>query len=256
MAVSRSRWRRLEHHQTSSASQVNWTNALWVDPTNDQRLLVGGVDLFRSTDGGSTLTLVSGLIPGVSYTTHVDNHAIVSPPNYDGITVKTVFLGNDGGVYKAADITTATTSSGWTNLNNGLAVTQFYSVATNVATGSIVGGTQDNGTLRTPGSGTTWSLAAGSDGGFVAHDPVNTNYYYGSYTARQVVPQRDDGRTGSGKKSPATGSTIRRRALSARAVRWERSARTGLSAMRISSRRLCSIPTVRTGCWSAPITCS
>ena len=85
------------------------------------------------------------------------NTAIVSVPAYDGSTVKTVFLGNDGGVYKAADITTATLSSGWTNLNNGLAVTQFYSVATNVATGSIVGGTQDNGTLRTPGSGTTWS---------------------------------------------------------------------------------------------------
>ena len=114
----------------SSAFKAHWANALWVDPTNDQRLVVGGVDLYRSTDGGSTLTLISGLIPGVAYTTHVDDHAIVSVPGYDGSTVKTVFLANDGGVYKAADITTATISSGWTDLNNGLAVTQFYSVAT------------------------------------------------------------------------------------------------------------------------------
>ena len=255
MAVSRSRWRRLERHQTSSAVKVNWANALWVDPTNDQRLVVGGMDLYRSTDGGSTLTLISGLIPGVAYTTHVDNHAIVSVPDYDGSTVKTVFLANDGGVYKAADITTATISSGWTDLNNGLAVTQFYSVATNVATGSIVGGTQDNATLRTSGSGTTWSGAHGSDGGFVAHDPVNTNYYYFGMLGLRIFRNETDG-TGFGPENhrllvrPDSGCTR------ARAVHWERSARTGLSAMRTSTRRLCSIPTIRTGCWSAPITCS
>jgi hypothetical protein len=173
--------------------QTNWTNALWVDPTNDQHLIVGGIDLYRSTNGGSTLTLISGLIPGVSYTTHVDNHAIVSAPNYDGTSVRTVFLGNDGGVYKAADIATATTSSGWANLNNGLAITQFYSVATNSATGSIVGGTQDNATLRTSGAATTWSGASNSDGGFVAHDPVNTNYYYYGTLGLRIVRNETDG---------------------------------------------------------------
>lgn len=177
--------------------QGAWANALWVDPTNDQRLVVGGTDLYRSTNGGSTFTQISGLISGVGELTHVDNHAVVPVPTYDGTTVKTVFVANDGGVYKAVDITTASMSSGWTNLNNGLAVTQFYSVATNVATGSIVGGTQDNATLRTSGSATTWSGASGSDGGFVAHDPVNTNYYYPSLTNARVMRNEQDGLGGS-----------------------------------------------------------
>ncbi len=177
--------------------QGSWANVLWVDPTNDRLLVVGGVDLYRSTNGGSTLTQISGLISGVGELTHADNHDVVPVPTYDGTTVKTVFVANDGGVYKATDITTATMSSGWTNLNNGLSVTQFYSVATNVATGSIVGGTQDNATLRTSGSATTWSGASGSDGGFVAHDPVNTNYYYPSLTNARVMRNEQDGLGGS-----------------------------------------------------------
>jgi hypothetical protein len=172
----------------------NWTNALWVDPTNDQHLVVGGVNLYRSTDGGSTFTQISGgCVTDCLNSVHVDNHAIVSPPNYDGSTVKTVFFGNDGGVYKAVDVTTVSATSGWTNLNNGLAITQFHSVATNVVTGSIAGGTQDNGSLRTAGSGTTWSAFDGGDGGFVAHDPVNTNYYYPSLPGARVMRNPHDG---------------------------------------------------------------
>ena len=165
-----------------------------------------------------------------------------------------MFLANDGGVYKAADITTATISSGWTDLNNGLAVTQFYSVATNVATGSIVGGTQDNATLRTSGSGTTWSGAHGSDGGFVAHDPVNTNYYYFGMLGLRIFRNETDG-TGFG---PRDHRLLERRlgVPRARAVHWERSARTGLSAMRTFNPPVVLDPNIRTGCWSAPITCS
>ena len=36
-------------------TQGHYDNALWVDPTNDGRLIVGGIDLFRSLDGGRTL---------------------------------------------------------------------------------------------------------------------------------------------------------------------------------------------------------
>jgi hypothetical protein len=64
-----------------------------------------------------------------------------------GTTNKTVFIGNDGGIYKAGDITTVTPTSGWQELNNILGITQFYGVAGNGAR-VIIGGTQDNGTLQ------------------------------------------------------------------------------------------------------------
>ena len=38
-------------------------------------------------------------------------------------------------------------AAGYTALNNNLGVTQFYGGAGNAASGTIVGGTQDNGTL-------------------------------------------------------------------------------------------------------------
>jgi hypothetical protein len=37
----------------------NYKNAIWVDPTDANILIVGGSELWRSTDGGATLTRIS-----------------------------------------------------------------------------------------------------------------------------------------------------------------------------------------------------
>ena len=57
----------------------------------------------------------------------------------------------------------------FTELNNNLGVTQFYGGAGNVATGKVLGGTQDNGTLLyTPAGGAEgWTTEFGGDGGAV-----------------------------------------------------------------------------------------
>ncbi len=52
-------------------------------------------------------------------------------------------------------------------LNNNLGITQFYGGAGNVSSGRIIGGTQDNGTLRYTGNTETWNFMAGGDGGLV-----------------------------------------------------------------------------------------
>ena len=98
----------------SAAGNQGWyDNALWVSPTNSNFLIVGGIDLWRSTDGGQTLTQISdwncGGFYGAKYcngtsSAHADQHAIVSAPGYNGTTNKTLFFGNDGGIYKASDI--------------------------------------------------------------------------------------------------------------------------------------------------------
>jgi len=147
-----------------------YDNAIWVNPKNANDLIVGGVLLHHSFDGGHTWRTLTGL--------HVDQHAIVEPPNYDNATNRTLFVANDGGVYKTSDIRPASGDPEFIALNNNLGVTQFYSGAGSPI-GVIVGGTQDNGTLLyKPASGTIWSQALGSDGGTTAADPANSSYLY------------------------------------------------------------------------------
>lgn len=181
-----------------------YDNAIWVSPTNSNTLIVGGIDLWRSTDGGATLTKISdwncgGLEwsirdnCGGPTSAHADQHIIVSHPGYNGTTNRTVFFGNDGGVYKAQDATTVQQLSGWQELNNNFGVTQFYGGAGNITSGKIVGGTQDNGDLNYTGNPEAWRLMGGGDGGFSAADPTNSNYFYGEYVRLQIRRSTDGG---------------------------------------------------------------
>src|SRR5207249_3481564 len=75
-------------------------NAIWADPTSTNILIVGGSDLWRSTDGGATLNRISHWYLNLNpMSPHVDQHVMVSSPAFDGTTVKTVYFGNDGGIY-------------------------------------------------------------------------------------------------------------------------------------------------------------
>ena len=153
-------------------NQGDYDNAIWVDPTNPNHVVVGGLDLYRSLDAGLTFEKVSDwrLAPN---SPHADHHALVSPPNY-GPANQVLYNGNDGGVYRGSP------STGWQNMNNGLAVTQFYGGAGKTAAGGrVIGGTQDNGSLMLTGG--TWRPWSGGDGGQVAVDPTDDQIIYGEY---------------------------------------------------------------------------
>ncbi len=171
--------------QNYLGSQGWYDNALWVDPTNPNIVIVGGIDLWRSTDGGTTLTRISRW-QNAPNSAHADHHVIVESPQFNGSTNKTVFFGNDGGIYLATDVYSVVQTSGWTELNNNLGVTQFYGGAGNPTSGRIVGGTQDNGTLRYTGATETWDMPFGGDGGWCASDPTDPNYFYGEYVRLQI----------------------------------------------------------------------
>lgn len=186
-------------------TQGFYDNAIWAgDPTNADLLVVGGIDLWKSTDGGDTLTQISNWAKAPS-SAHADHHAIVPDPGYNGTTNRRVYFGNDGGVYKTDDLATVGNNppdytNGWISLNNGYAVTQFYSSAGNNDTGVVVGGTQDNGTLRyTPAAGFNgWNTVLGGDGGAVGSDPKDPDYYYGEYVYLQIFRNSDGGASTSG----------------------------------------------------------
>ena len=65
---------------------------------------------------------------------------------------------------------------------NGLAITQFSSIANNpTRTARFWGGTQDNGTVRKAAGLPLWYDMASGDGGHVQVDPTDWHYIYGTY---------------------------------------------------------------------------
>src|ERR1051326_1842330 len=152
-----------------NSAQVNggylWTqgwyaNVIAVDPTNSNALYAGGVNLFKSTDGGANWSRISdGYVSGSTYV-HVDQHAIAFDP-HNNITV---YFGNDGGMFK-----TTTAGGSFFPINSNLAITQFYSGAVDPLAEIYYGGTQDNGTVRTLGP-PLWTVVHSGDGGTTAVD--------------------------------------------------------------------------------------
>jgi photosystem II stability/assembly factor-like uncharacterized protein len=157
---------------TYTGSQGWYDNIISVDPDNPNVVLAGGIDNFKSTNGGSSWTQKTNWYTGTAYQyVHADQHAIAWAPSNSNI----VYLGNDGGIWKSTN-----KGENWTSLNNNLYITQFYYGATNPSGTVYAGGTQDNGTLRTTGS-TSWTEILGGDGGATEIDFNNTNTIYMEY---------------------------------------------------------------------------
>ena len=180
---------------------ANWyANVLWVDPTDPDTVVVGGAYMLRTRDRGAHWEEAdSG--------SHVDQHVIVEHPGYTGASGgnKVAFCATDGGIHRTENILAAATptpppggSVTWTSLNNALGVTQFYGGAANAITGKIIGGTQDNGTVRYEGDAEDWHILEGAltgDGGFCAADQVGESelpYYYGEAPKLQIYRSIDN----------------------------------------------------------------
>ncbi len=130
-----------------------YDNVIAVDPKDPNRVWAGGIDLFRSDDGGANWGLASywWLDPDRRYN-HADHHAIVFHPGYKGASNKVMFIGNDGGVFKTLNAHAATAKGtaapcaahggfAWINLNNNYGVTQFYHGTAYPGRGTYFGGT-------------------------------------------------------------------------------------------------------------------
>ena len=126
----------------------DYCNALWAgDPQDPDFLLVGGTDLRRSRDGGDTLEAIPKESIDVGDQTFCDHHAMIEDPSSRGGSLS-VFVVNDGGVFRSEDVKTQGASVAqrkpWRPFNEGYGTVQFYSASGDPASGVIVGGAQDN----------------------------------------------------------------------------------------------------------------
>jgi uncharacterized protein (TIGR03437 family) len=148
----------------AGVAQCWYDMSIRVHPTNpDIVFAAGSLSIMRTMDGGATWNQLSFIGPN-QVQIHVDEHYLAFTP--DG---SKLYIGNDGGVYSTTDVTNPVVS--WTELNDTLAITQFYpGLSINPTNASIAfAGAQDNGTQRYGGSA-SWDYVTCGDGGFTAID--------------------------------------------------------------------------------------
>src|SRR4051812_10916486 len=185
-----------------------YDNVIAVDPKDPERVWAGGVDLFRSDDGGRTWGLANYWWEGNGFA-HADQHALVFRPQYDGTRNQILMVAGDGGVYRtdharaavarggAAPCDSARSAVRWTSLDHGYGVTQFYAGAVFPGGASYLGGAQDVGTVvgGDAAGPEGWRPVLGRDGGFVAIDPAHPQTVYAESDHLSFVKSTDGGNT-------------------------------------------------------------
>jgi PKD repeat protein len=156
--------------------QGSYDLTIAVSPTNKDDVFIGGINTWKSTDGGNTWEINNMWTSSTYYNTsgapevHADKH-VLRYRETDG----TLFEGNDGGIYK-------TTNGGntWTDLSNGLGITQIYRIGVSQTNPNlIITGNQDNGSKLV--NGTYWNDVTGGDGMECIIDYTNTATQYATY---------------------------------------------------------------------------
>jgi len=139
--------------------------------------------MYRSDNGGTSFTKKSGY--GIPDGPHVDYHGFGTDP----LTAGVIYALTDGGIYRSSN-----RGDNWSFIGSGLANVEFYDIATSPADPNVViGGTQDNGTLRYNGSSTVWEWIRGGDGGSAAIDPGNPNIVYSMEQYQTSLARSENG---------------------------------------------------------------
>jgi PKD repeat protein len=135
---------------------------------NPDIVIVGGVNLWDSDDGGVSWSLNSyWQYPGGGGINYV--HADIHHLEFIGTQL---WCGTDGGIYRSVN-----NASSFSNLSSGLSIGQFYRIGPYAQSSEIIlGGTQDNGAnILVDGQ---WTHIHGGDGMEMIIDPNNSDILY------------------------------------------------------------------------------
>ncbi|OYW07018.1 MAG: hypothetical protein B7X11_00610, partial [Acidobacteria bacterium 37-65-4] len=166
------------------SSQCWYDLEVAVDPVNPDKVYLGGIDVYRSTDGGKNFSQVSVwyLDQNNSRYVHADQHALVASGSGE------LWAGCDGGASYSSD-----SGSTWSFRGRGLNTTQYYNLAMHPTKPDwSLGGTQDNGTHLFSG-GDSFAVVYGGDGGYCAISPSDSNTMYEEYVYLEVHKSTNGG---------------------------------------------------------------
>lgn len=163
-------------------NQAWYDLTLEIDPVNEDRVFIGGIDVLLTEDGGQTWNQVSQWFGRTYQEVHADQHNIVMNP-FDS---RQALFSNDGGVYFCKDIRTS--SPVIERREIGYNTTQYYAADIHPTDDNfILGGTQDNGShILDQAAMNIGREVTGGDGAFCHIDQNNpdiliTSYIYNSY---------------------------------------------------------------------------
>ena len=169
--------------------QGEYDLAVGVDPSNKNRIIVGGITVWE-WEQGQGWNQVNGFGP---YNIHADNHDVIWHPTDSS----KVYMVNDGGIYFSNNGGTT-----WQTLNKNYSTTQFYSIGIS-SDRYVVGGTQDNGSWvmdgsgNTPNEGRTLGAVDGfsGDGGFSAVSWLVPKIYFTEYQQGRIGRSENKGQS-------------------------------------------------------------
>lgn len=176
------------HDASACGGQGTYDLAYAINPNNSNDIWLGGINVWNTSDGGNTWGIKTMWIsdpnsnPNGVPEVHADVHFIAFHP----LQSNTMFVCNDGGIYK-------TTNSGttWADLSNGLQISQIYKIGVaQTASENIIIGLQDNGSREVTNN--TWYDRTGGDGMDCAIDYTDALIQYASY-AKGVLYGTTDG---------------------------------------------------------------
>jgi len=152
-----------------------------VDPNNENEVFVGGIDLFKTANGGATWTQVSHWYGGFGHQeVHADQHFILYPTSSSDL----VYFCNDGGIYNTSNGSANVPSI--TSRGRNMITLQLYGCDAHPTNPYYLGGTQDNGSHQyTSNTLQTTFEVTGGDGAFCNIDQNQPQFQFTQYVYNQ-----------------------------------------------------------------------
>ncbi|MBD3226407.1 MAG: T9SS type A sorting domain-containing protein [Caldithrix sp.] len=185
-------WYALNSSSNWLGGQGWYDNTLVVSPLDADIVFAGGIDLYRVTVSsfGMDEQKISNWYSGAGYPyVHADQHFLVTI--HETTDNFHIIAANDGGIHYSDD-----KGDNWQELNNYYNVTQYYDADRNPTQNQYVGGTQDNGTHRSPldpDYTTSWERVIGGDGFDCAWNKTDPDIVYGTLYNTRIYKSTDGG---------------------------------------------------------------
>jgi PKD repeat protein len=198
---------------SDAGGQAFYDLSIGCSQTNASEVFIGGVNIWRSINGGTSFAINAHWTGSGAPYVHADIHDIV----FSTGSGTTLFAACDGGIFKSTNNGTA-----WSDISANLSIAQQYSISSAVLSATkVLSGHQDNGTNFYNAG--VWSQVYGGDGMDVIIDRTNNATFYEGYVSGDFRRSTNSGgawtniftsQSGTGnwhtpiKQDPITANTI------------------------------------------------
>ena len=157
--------------------------AMAINPGNSNNIVIGGINNWKSTNGGTQWELSSWLYHNDNFNyVHADQHMLKYSPHNNNL-----YVVNDGGVY-----TSANNGETWSDITSNLQILQTYKIGSSIKVDSrFICGNQDNGTFLNDTN--KWNMVLGGDGMNCFLSPTVPSSMFGSTFNGQLYKSTEYG---------------------------------------------------------------